>query len=156
MRKIISNLIILFIIQNHQPLIGAQNRRCRKVDFNRPTSVVDEFDECAGASVLKINSYAATTIEPFRPTSDFHLSATDQGVSCLQSTSIFTLDDNSEIRTAIFLRWETVGAWVQVQIFDLDGEVIDVVAQSEESNRWMAFYGKVNRSIENAQVNWLL
>lgn len=155
MRKIILNLFIVFIVQKHLPLLYAQNIRCQKVDFNRPTSIVEEFGQCPGQSVnvLKINSYSATSIEPFRPTSEFHLSATDEGLSCLQSTSTFTLDVHSEIRTAIFLSWETLGAWVRIQIFDLDGEQIDVVAEQEESDRWIAFSGKVNRSIENAQVN---
>lgn len=88
---------------------------------------------------------------PFRPSSQFHLSAVE-GLSCLQSTSIFSLDINSEIRTAIFLSWTTFGAWVRVQIFDKDGEQIDVMVQLEESSEWVVFYANVNRSIENAQV----
>lgn len=156
MKKILLSLLIVFTTQLVLPLIYAQNIRCEKVDFNRPTSVVNEFGECPGesANVLKINSYAATTIEPFRPTSEFHLSATDQGLSCLQSTSTFTLDIYSEIRTAIFLSWETPGAWVKVQIFDIDGQQIDVVADLEESDVWIDYYGKVNRSIENAHVSY--
>lgn len=156
MWKIILNLFIAFVIPKQLPSICAQNIMCQKVDFNRPTSVVNEFDECPGESlsVLKINSYSATTITPFRPTSEFHLSTIAEGLSCLQSTSVFTLDANSEIRTAIFLSWVDSGAWIKVQIIDNDGDQIDVMAQVEESDRWIAFYGKVNRSIENAQVNY--
>lgn len=152
MSEIILNLLIVFIIQN-QFLVYAQNM-CEKVDFNRDTSELNEFGPCVGESliVLKINSYAATTIEPFRPTSQFHLSATDIGLSCLQSTTTFALDSNSEIRTAIFLSWDVFGAWVEIQIVDGDGELVDVVARLEESIGWVSFYGNVNRSIENAQV----
>lgn len=154
MDGIILNLLIVFLIQSQLLFTYAQNARCQKVDFNRPTSVVNEFSVCVGESlsVLKINSYAATTIEPFRPTSEFHLSATDEGLSCLESTSIFTLDNNSEIRTAIFLSWIVAGAWVEVHIFDRDTGQDDLLVNLEESNKWLAFNGKVNRSIENAQV----
>ncbi|XP_037032610.1 mucin-2-like [Bradysia coprophila] len=153
MKKTILNLVIIFIVQR-QLRTTAQNIRCQKVDFNRQTSVVEEFGECVGVAppnVLKINSYSATTITPFRPTSEFHLSAVD-GLSCLLSTFTFSLDSFSEIRTAIFLHWDVVGAWVKVQIFDNDGDVIDVIAQSEMSNGWIAYNVKVNRTIENAQI----
>ncbi|KAG4070664.1 hypothetical protein HA402_013584 [Bradysia odoriphaga] len=154
MRKTILNLVIIFIVQRQLRTTCAENIRCQKVDFNRQTSVLDEFGECNGVvppNVLKINSYSATTITPFRPTSEFHLSAVD-GLSCLLSTSTFSLNNFSEIRTAIFLNWDTVGAWVKVQIFDNDGEEIDVIAQSEESNGWIAYYVKVNKTIENVQI----
>lgn len=155
MYKIILNLLlIVLILQNQLLLIYAKNRSCQKVDFNRPTFVIDEFGKCPGESlnILKMNSYADSTIEPFRPTSEFYLSATDRGLSCLQSTSVFTLDENSEIRTAIFLTYIEFGPWIEVQIFDRDGGQVDVVASLEESKGWVAFYGKVNRSIEDAQV----
>lgn len=157
MSEIILNLLIVFIIQSQLNLVYAQNM-CQKVDFNRDTSELNEFQQCVGESsiVLKINSYAATTIVPFRPTSAFHLSATDIGLSCLQSTRIFTLDNNSEIRTAIFLSWDIVGAWAEIVILDENGEHVDVVARLEESNGWTSFYGQLNRSIENAQVRCCL
>lgn len=156
MRKIIFKLFIVFGI--HLPRIVAQNIRCQKVDFNRPTSVVDEFEQCTGENgeslnVLKINSYSATTVAPFRPASTFHLSATDEGLSCLQSTSIFSLDINSEVRTAIFVSWTFSGAWVKVQILDKYEGQSDAIVESEESNKWTAFHGKVNRTIANAQVS---
>ncbi len=156
MRKQNLYFFVLFIIQKHLLAIVAQeNIWCQKVDFNRQTSVVTEFGECSGQptpNILKINSYSDTTITPFRSTSVFHLSAIE-GFSCLQSTSTFTLNINTEIRTAIFLSWDTVGAWVRVQILDNDGEAIDVVTHLDESNGWTAIHGKVNRSIENAQVS---
>lgn len=156
MRKIIFKLFIVFGI--HLPIIVAQNIRCQKVDFNRPTSVVDEFEQCSGENgeslhVLKINSYSGTTIAPFRPASAFHLSATDEGLSCLQSTSMFSLDSNSDIRTAMFVSWTVFGAWVKVQIVDKYEQQIDTIVELEESNQWTAFQGKVNRSIANAQVS---
>lgn len=155
MRKIILNLFVIVIVQRQLRTTCAQNIRCQKVDFNRQSSVVNEFGDCAGVTppnVLKINSYSNTIIPPFRPTSEFHLSAVD-GFSCLLSTSTFELDSFSEIRTAIFLSWDTVGPWVTVQIFDNDGDEVDVIAHSEESNGWLAYSVKVNRTIENAQVS---
>lgn len=156
MRKTIFNLFVVFIVQRHLRTACAQNIRCQKVDFNRQSSVVGEFGECADAiprNVLKINSYSDTSITPFRPKSEFHLTAVS-GQSCLLSTSTFTLNSFSEIRTAIFLSWDAfVGSSVKVQIFDHhDGDEIDVIVHSEESNGWLAYYVKVNRTIDNAQV----
>lgn len=154
MSKIIVKLLIVFIIPNQSQWILAQNPSCQKIDFNRPTSVLSEFEECTGEwlPVLKINSYADTTVQPFRPNSEFHLTTTDEGLSCLQSTTIFTLDENSEIRTAIYFSLVDQGAWINVLIFDREGGDVDDVITLDETSGWVAFSGKVNRTIEHATV----
>lgn len=142
-----------------QATINAENVLCQKVDFNRASSVVNEFRECSNENgtpnILKVNSYSASTITPFRSKAEYHLSAV-VGFSCLQSSLMFTLDTNSQIRTAIYLNRNDVGAWVKVSILDTDSDENYAVADLNESVGWLAIHGKVNRYIENAQVSYQL
>lgn len=100
-----------------------------------------------------MKSYANSTIPPYRQSSTFHLSSQTEGMSCIQLAESFTLNENSEINSAIYLHSLWPGSWVEVYVFDKNtGDRQVVLSVESNGNYWRFLTGRINRKFENAQV----
>ncbi len=127
---------------------------CLDVDFNDPTSLLNTFKECHLQYLpeLIIKSYQDTTITPYRPTSQFHLSNKWEGYSCLESTSTFSLVESSFIESVIFLDGAWPGAWIELSVVDIQTGEGEVLKRLGIENNWIRFYEEIKGKYNNAQV----
>lgn len=67
-----------------------RNRPCLKIDFNQ--LILDHFQECNGQYLPSLiqKSYTSSSIQPFRNASTLYLSNKWEGLSCIESSSIFS------------------------------------------------------------------
>lgn len=137
------------------PSIG--NPSCFRVDFNQPTSVQNAFQKCDGYYLpgLILKSYTNETVKPFNDTSIYYLSNEWEGLSCLESTSLFSIKVASAFESTIFLNGLWPGAWITVDAVDVNtGEAYNLInLESDNGNEWKLLTGQVNRTIDDAQVN---
>lgn len=127
---------------------------CLEIDFNKTTSLINSFQECVGKYLpgMIIKSYLDTTVTPYRETSLFYLSNQWEGMSCLETTSAFSLIESSFIESVIFLNGVWPGAWIEISIIDIDtGEQV-LVRKLLPENNWIRLNEEIKRSFSNAQV----
>lgn len=125
---------------------------CAQIDFNR--TYISEFKECTGKyhPVFIIKEYAQHhDLKPYRPTSHYFLSNNFESFSCAETSMHFTIDANTTIEAAVFLK--TIGnSFVEIVIYDADrNERIDSL-RSDGTNGWLNLQSKMFHNVRNAQV----
>lgn len=136
------------------PAIGQTSKICSKIDFNR--AVVSDFRECFQQflPVLRIKKYSEETeLQSYRPGTEFFLSPFVEGYSCVESVSVFQLDENSVIQAAVFLSFVDAGAFVRLIVVDLEENREALSWRYEKSTDWFMVEEKVGRKINRAMVN---
>lgn len=149
-------LFLLFLISFIE-FVVSEPLYCSKVDFNRPT--FSEFIECKNKFVplFIIQNYAnKPSITPYRPTSEYFLSANNEGSTCAESTTIYLLNSSSRIDAAVFLSFENPGAFVEILVFDADRNIPVYSWRNDSSNGWYTIWGRIGTTIKNARVRHLL
>lgn len=134
--------------------IGQSSKICSKIDFNR--AVVNDFRECYQQflPVLRIKKYADETgLQSYRPGTEFFLSPFVEGYSCVESVSVFQLDENSVIQAAVYLSFVDAGAFVRLIVVDLQENKEAISWRYEESADWFMVAEKVGMKINRAMVN---
>lgn len=143
-------LILIILALNINKLNALQ---CAKIDFNRPTynELVSCKDLFLPTFIIKeYNNNLALT--PFRDTSTHYLSTQYEGLTCGETVDSFSLDEYTEIDTAIYVTFVNPGAFIEIRIIDLDrGEQVSTWP-IEQSTGWMPLKGMIDHSIPNAQV----
>lgn len=145
--------IISFLFCLLQPTIGQSTKICSKIDFNRPA--ISDFRECYQQflPVLKIKKYAEETeINPYRISSEFFLSPFVEGYSCVESVSVFQLNENSVIQAAVYLSFVDAGAFVRLIVVDLEQNKEALSWRYETSGDWFMVEQKINVKINRAMV----
>lgn len=127
---------------------------CLEVDFNNSTSLVATFKECREQYLPKliIKSYLDTSITPYRDTSLYYLSNEWEGLSCLETSSIFSLNDSSFIESAIFLNGVSPGAWIDISVVDANTGEREVLKKVEMANNWIQLSEEIKGTYNNVQV----
>lgn len=154
LKFLLFSLILILIIG----IVASEPLYCTKVDFNRPT--FSEFIKCKNKFVplFVIENYVNnSSIQPYRPTSEYFLSANAEGFTCAESTATFFLNSSSRIDAAIFLSFKNPGAFVEILVFDADRDIPVYSWKNDSSNGWYTIWGKIGITIKNARVrNWRL
>lgn len=135
--------------------IGAQ-MFCEKVEFNQ--SMYSKFRSCTNKllPIMVVKDYAShREIPAYRPTSRFFLSTYTEGDSCVELTTRFSLNSNSRIESAIYLK-SMLRSFVEITVYDMDKYGQPVYSwRNETANRWIIVQGEIRLSIPNAQVSTL-
>lgn len=76
-------------------------------------------------------------------------------MSCLESTSIFSIRETSVIESAIFLNGLWPGAWISVSAIDVyTREKYNLIYLEPGKNKgWKLLTGNVNKTLDNVQVD---
>lgn len=155
MNKLIRVVHILIILGYFLTGIYTQdNLNCRLIDFNNIESML-EIEACSTGLEFTIKSYAAEPVDPFRIDSENFLSNRQSGYTCFSTIESFTLDENTEIYSAIYLRSIIVddNSFVEIQVFDLDESSVIPVMSVGVTNKWDEYNYKLDGPVENAKVN---
>lgn len=133
------------------------NLQCRKIDFNNINSIY-AIEKCSGFNEFTIKSFDENSaVLPYSYDSVYYLSNIDEGWSCFVTTDYFTLEEDVEIYTAIYLQSMVVEdmSEVEIDIIDLDrGSIISVVnATATRDSEWNSYGMKFGRRIANAMVH---
>lgn len=130
------------------------NPFCAKIDFNHST--VRGFHECKYIKILKPKRYQDTPdVPPYRSSSKFYLSNELEGLSCAESTPHFQLNNNTLIEAAIYLKYFTPGAFVEINIKDLDKKKNLHQWKIETSGEWNVMRKRTRGTVKNAQVQYI-
>lgn len=133
--------------------ISQETLPCQKIDFNRPE--ISEFKLCYQQflPVLRIKKYIdVTDVAPFRSSSQFFLSTVGEGLSCMESASEFSLNENSIIQSAVYLEFVDAGATASIIVLDLNTNREAYTWTYNKSGDWLVVEEKVDRVIPRAMV----
>lgn len=131
----------------------AQDPVCLKMDFNR--EAVDSFDECYKLFLpkLSVKKYADhPELQPYRPTSRYFYSPTREGAACVESKANFKLDANSIIQAAVYFDYKDAGAWVSINVVNLDTNKDAHIWKYEQPAKWFMIEERVTAKVERAMV----
>lgn len=152
MMRSIFLLIISFILFE---IVTGQSKVCSKIDFNR--AAVNEFRECYQQflPVLKTHKYSEqTAVTPYRWGTEFFLSPTVEGSSCLESVPVFKLDENSVIQAAIHLSFVDEGAFISIVVVDLIANNEAYTWKYQKSHKWFMVEEKITKKVPQAMVRF--
>lgn len=155
MNKLIQVVHILIILGYFLTGIYTQdNLICRLIDFNNIDSML-EIEECSSGMEFTIKSYADEPLVPFRIDSENFLSNRQSGFTCFSTIEPLTLDANTEIYFAIYLRsiLSDDASFVEIQMFDLDESIVVLLMSAVVTNGWTEYNIKLVGPVENAKVN---
>lgn len=135
-----------------------KNPSCLKVDFNNSISLPNSFRECYEQylPVLIVKSYLDTTITPFHDSSMYYMSNRWEGLSCIETTSVFSLKESSIIESAIYLNGLGPGAWIEIFIVDVGTGERAVLKTMQTASEWRLLSEEVKRKFSNAQVGYIV
>lgn len=127
---------------------------CRRLDFN-VIELDSEFEQCESGPQLAILSYEDVPIEPFRSTSQYHLSNVVTGISCIRTNRFINLDETSHVSAAIFLDSNIDdNDVVYVDIIALDTELgAELVHRERVSKEWNEFSAEIFNIMSSAKVS---
>lgn len=131
-----------------------ENPTCLRVDFNDSTSLPDTFQECDGQYLpgLIVKSYLNSGVTPYRSTSSNYLSNRWEGLSCLETTAIFSVNEASFIESVVYLNGEWAGAWIEISIVDVDTGEQELLTNLQIDNTWRLLSEDVKSKFSNARV----
>lgn len=131
---------------------------CEKIDFNR--SYYTEIQACSKEYLptFLLKPYSTTPdIKPYRPRSVYFLSTNFVGYSCAETTKKYSMNSNTRIDVAVFLR-STEYANIEIAIYnaDLNRRIhswVNGTATGQPGN-WFTLHGIVTETIPNALVSF--
>lgn len=131
-----------------------ENPTYLKVDFNDSTSLTNAFQECDGQYLpgLIVKSYLNAALQPYRETSSNYLSNRWEGLSCLETSSIYAVDETSFIESAIYLNGQWPGAWIEISVVDVYTGEQEILKNIQIDNKWRLFSQQVKGKFSNARV----
>lgn len=150
MRELLILAIVMVLLQSS----AGQSKVCSKIDFNR--AVINEFRECYQQflPVLKTQKYSdQTAVTPYRPGTEFFLSPSVEGYSCLESVPVFKLDENSVIQAAIHVDFVDEGAFVSIVVVDLTANNEAYSWKYQKSHKWFMVEEKITKKVPQAMVS---
>lgn len=130
----------------------AGNQPCLKVDFNQ--SSLDQFQECNGQYLPRFiqKPYSTSSVLPFRNASNSYLSNKWEGLSCIESIKVFSLNEASVVESAIYLNGLWPGAWIQVYIIDEKSGDRQNLMNLEPHAAWNIMAKNITRTFDDARV----
>lgn len=129
------------------------NIMCSQIDFNKVDSIL-KFEPCLTGNEFTTKSYSEELLDPFRPDSENYLSNISPGWSCFSTIESFSLDEDTEFYSAIYLQSGVVddASFIDIQVFDMESGSALPVINTKVSRGWNEFYSKFDGPVENAKV----
>lgn len=130
---------------------------CEKIDFNR--SYYTEIQACSKEYLptFLLKPYSTSPdIKPYRPRSVYYLSTNFVGYSCAETTKKYSMDTNTRIDVAVFLK-STEYANIEVAIYnaDMNRRVHSWInGTAGQPGSWFTLHGIVTETIPNALVSF--
>ncbi|XP_037031505.1 uncharacterized protein LOC119071011 [Bradysia coprophila] len=133
------------------------NWECRKIDFNK-TNSISAIEKCIGFNDFVIKSFEYnSSVIPYSHNSVYYLSTDKEGWSCFSTTELFTLEEDTEFSSAIYLQSNVIEdmSEVEIEVVDLDsGTAISVVnASTTRDFEWKLYRMKLGKQITNAKIS---
>lgn len=145
---------ILIILGCFLTGIYTQDQNCRLIDFNKIDSISLMIEPCSSGNQFTVKSFQNEPVTPYRENSENYLSNDQSGITCFSTIESFTLDENTEFYSAVYLRSIVVddSSFVEIQVIDDDGNV-SIITRGVVTRGWNELYGTFDRYLENVKVD---
>lgn len=155
--EIISLITIMTIIilgSNKNLIYGQSNLQCDFMDFNMNLEKPDIYlEKCDWREEFILQAYSESDLTPFRPASNFFMTNLREGITCGQTITLYSLNENSEIEIALNFDFVNLGAEFEVIVTDMsDSSVVLNSLINSRTNGWIIHRDQINRVVDSATV----
>lgn len=147
------SVILLFVYKT-----ASESPLCSKIDFNRYE--YRDFRQCSGQNIpiFVVKQYATTSdVYKYRPNSIYYLSTDFYNFSCIESVKRFSMDRNTRIEVAVYLKTTTY-ANIEIAIYnDRHRRIYSWINETTAGrpSSWFVMQGVVYETIPNAMVSYI-
>lgn len=154
----IRHIFVILMVSSSLYIAASDSPLCSKIDFNRAD--YRDFRQCSGQNlpIFVVKTYATTPVTDvykYRPNSLYYLSTSFYGYSCVESVNRFTMNRNTRIEAAVFLKTITY-ANIEIAIYNEQHRRVYTWINETSQGRpstWFIMQGVVSETITNAMVS---
>lgn len=155
----IRQVFVVLVVSSSLYMAASDSPFCSKIDFNQAN--YRDFQQCSGQNfpIFVVKPYSpASDVPKYRPNSIYYLSTGYYGYSCVESVKRFSMNRNTRIEAAIFLKTTTYAS-IEVAIYnDQHRRVYSWINETwaGRPSSWLILRGTVFETVSNAMVSDIL